>query len=84
MITQPTPVKKRQMNFFLSQDVVGILNTFVPKGSQSQFVERSIESSLSALKFQDAMKKSFGSWKSRRESTGKFLRTLRSSSRHSR
>lgn len=84
MISANSHVQKRQMNFLLSPEVVVILNEYVPKGRQSQFVEKSIESSLSSLKFQDALKKSFGSWGQRRESSEQFVRSLRKSTRDSR
>jgi|GEM_PF-1804946 len=84
MISLSSHVQKRQMNFLLSPEVVVVLNEYVPKGRQSQFVEKSIESSLSSLRFQDALKKSFGSWKQRYQSSEQFIRSLRKSSRDSR
>jgi len=73
--------QKQQMNFFLSRGVVKYLQHYVPKGKQSQFVEMAIDGALSAYRFQDALKKSFGAWKNHPQDTDEFVRNLRHSKR---
>lgn len=81
MLTTPLPTPKRQMNFLFSSDIIMMLNKYVPKGHQSQFVEESVKGALSSRRFQDALKKSFGAWKAPRPSTETLVRTFRKSSR---
>ncbi|MDP2691309.1 MAG: hypothetical protein Q8O95_02800 [bacterium] len=74
--------QKKQANFFLSAIVIDNLRSHVPKGEQSQFVELAIERALSRIRFQDALKTSFGSWKGNRHPhSEQFIRTLRHSKR---
>jgi len=73
--------QKQQANFFISVEVFNNLRTFIPKGEQSNFVEKAISGALSNLKFQDSLKNSFGAWKSRSGDTEKFVRKLRQSNR---
>lgn len=77
----PLTAPKRQMNFLFSPEVIVLINEYVPKGRQGQFVEQSVKSALSSFRFQDALKKSFGAWKKNRPATSALIRSFRKSSR---
>jgi len=74
--------QKRQVNFFLSKNLLKHLQQYVPKGKQSQFAEQALDGALSSLRFQEALKSGFGAWKDHPLDTEKFIRSMRKSNRN--
>jgi len=73
--------QKKQANFFLSVGIIHQLQSHVPKGQQGQFVEEALRMALSQVKFQEALKSSFGAWKTRDKTSEQLVRNLRKSKR---
>lgn len=79
----------KQANFILSEDLLDELRRSVSKRQQSKFVEEALRKELKRMKFERALKTSFGAWKDREHpelkgGTDAFIRNLRKSSRLSR
>ena len=76
----------RQANFTLPEDLLEELRKTVPRGEQSRVVGEALRNELKRIKFQKALRKSFGAWKARphpelARGTRRYVRSLRRSSR---
>jgi hypothetical protein len=76
----------KQANFTLPEDLLEELRRTVPKGEQSRVVGEALKNELKRIKFQKALRESFGAWKDKRhpglaKGTRPFVRSLRRSTR---
>lgn len=69
----------RQANFLIPEDVLEDLRRLVPRGEQSAVVSQALQMELKRRKLKEALGKSFGAWRNRRDlgSTRSFVRRLR-------
>lgn len=79
----------KQANFTLPEDLLEELRKIVPKGEQSKVVGEALRSELKRIKFQKALRDSFGAWKDAKhpelaKGTRPFIRSLRKSARSKR
>ncbi len=82
-------VATRQANFTLPEDLLDELKRTVPKGAQSRVVGEALRNELTRIKFQQALEKSFGAWRTSRhpelgKGTRQYVRSLRKSARRRR
>ena len=75
-----------QANFLLPRNLLDELRALVPRGKQSDVVSKALEHELRRMRFQQAMKESFGAWKKEAHpelsrGTSAYIRSSRKSSR---